>query len=249
MQAARGHSGGVGGAGLTEEQRLRIAANRQKALDKRASKSAGAPGPLALAALPHVGGGADGVATAVLVPGEQQMAGGAAAGAQHGLRLADALATASDSDRAATQAERRCDVEFAAQGLLGMVLEELAGGAGVFVECVDAGGQAESAGVRAGWTLAAINRQAVACLSLDRVMDLLGSCGRPLQLSFGVGAHVLPRDVRVGGSGTLSVEPALGVAARFREPPRYFRSTCRHVIRSVRPRPRVHGKALVLVSE
>ena len=124
MQAARGHSGGVGGAGLTEEQRLRIAANRQKALDKRASKSAGAPGPLALAALPHVGGGADGVATAVLVPGEQQMAGGAAAGAQHGLRLADALATASDSDR---------------------------------------------------------------------------------------------------------------------EPPRYFRSTCRHVIRSVRPRPRVHG--------
>lgn len=244
MQAARGQASGVGGSGLTEEQRLRIAANRQKALYKRASKSAGSGlgAPLALAAPPHARSARDG-ATAALAPGEHCMDGVAAAGAQHGLPLADALATACNSDRTATPPERSCDVEFTAPGLLGMVLEEQANGAGVFVKCVDAGGQAESAGVRAGWSLAAINRQAVACLSLDRVMDLLGSCGRPLQLSFGVGVHMLPRGVRVGMS---SAEPASRVAAHHWEA-QYFRSTCRHVIRSVRPRVRPCTQALVLI--
>jgi hypothetical protein len=200
---ARGQAGGVGGERLTEEQRLCIASNRQKALDKRASKSAG-PGPsLALAAPPHVVAAPDGAATAALVPGAQLV-----------------------------------DVHFTPPGLLGMVLEEQADGVGVFVECVDAGGQAESAGVRAGWTLAAINRQAVACLCLDGVMDLLGSCGRPLQLSFRVGVHMLPRGARLGSSGMSSVESASQVAIQHWEA-QDFRSTCRHVIRSVRPRPRV----------
>ena len=101
------------------------------------------------------------------------------------------MAKAANGDRAAVQpAERRRDVEFASDGLLGMVLQERVDGAGVFVECVDAGGQAESAGVQAGWTLAAINRQPAASLDLDGVMGLLGACGRPLRLSFGVGADM-----------------------------------------------------------
>ena len=82
MQAARGQASGVGAAGLNEEQRLRIAANRQKALYKRASKSAG-PGlgpSLALAAPPHVREALDGAATAALVPDEQLMDGVARVG-------------------------------------------------------------------------------------------------------------------------------------------------------------------------